>query len=430
MKANLPESGNPRIVIVGGGFGGLRLALDLANSNYQVVVLDKNNYHQFQPLFYQVATAGLEPSSIIFPFRRMFQKAKNLHFRLAEVQSISTDKKELITNLGSITYDFLVLATGAGTNFFGNERLAKLSYPMKSIGEALVLRNSLFLSFEHALASETEEEKEGYLNVVVVGGGPTGVEVAGTIAEMKRFILPRDYPEMDFSSMHISLVEGSPKVLNGMSEKSSKRALEYLQKLGVEVVLNAFVEDYDGKTVAIKGGKNISTRNLVWAAGIIGNKIVGLKEDDYVRGGRIKVNRYNQVESDPSVFAIGDVAYMETEKYPNGHPQVAQGAIQHGKNVGRNFLAMSKSHKLKKFEYKNLGSMATVGRNKAVVDLPKRHFSGFSAWLVWMVVHLRSILGIKNKFLVFLNWVWNYLTYNLSLRLIIQNPKREELKKD
>ncbi|MGJ8661561.1 MAG: NAD(P)/FAD-dependent oxidoreductase [Bacteroidota bacterium] len=430
MKANLPESNNPRIVIVGGGFGGLRLALDLSHSNYQVVVVDKNNYHQFQPLFYQVATAGLEPSSIIFPFRRMFQKAKNIHFRLADVKSVSTDKMVVETNLGDISYDYLVLATGAGTNFFGNERIAKLSYPMKSIGEALVLRNSLFLSFEHALASETEAEKEGYLNVVVVGGGPTGVEVAGTIAEMKRFILPRDYPEMDFSSMHITLVEGSPNVLNGMSAKSSIRSLEYLKKLGVEVKLNSFVQDYDGKTVSIKGGETVSTHNLVWAAGIIGNKVSGLKEEDYVRGDRIKVNRFNQVESDTSVYAIGDVAYMETEKYPNGHPQVAQTAIQQGKNVAKNFISMRKSNKLKRFEYKNLGSMATVGRNKAVVDLPNRHFSGFSAWAVWMLVHLRSILGIKNKFLVFLNWIWNYLTYNLSLRLIIQNPKREEPKEE
>jgi NADH dehydrogenase len=428
MKANIPSSEKKRIVIVGGGFGGLRLALDLSHSDYQVVVIDKNNYHQFQPLFYQVATAGLEPSSIIFPFRRMFQKAKNLHFRLAEVKSISTENKEIETNLGSINYDYLVLATGAGTNFFGNERIAKLSYPMKSIGEALVLRNSLFLSFENALASETQEEKEGFLNVVIVGGGATGVEVAGTIAEMKRFILPRDYPEMDFSSMHISLVEGSNKVLGAMTEKSSQRALEYLKKLGVEVILNAIVEDYDGHIVKIKGGENIPTHNLVWAAGIIGNKISGLKKDDYVRGGRIKVNRFNQVESDSSVFVIGDVAYMETEKYPNGHPQVAQVAIQHGKNVAKNFKFIVEKEKLKLFEYKNLGSMATVGRNKAVVDLPGRHFSGFLAWAVWMLVHLRSILGIKNKFLVFLNWTWNYLTYNLSLRLIIQNPKKEEPK--
>jgi NADH dehydrogenase len=427
MKANIPVTDKKRIVIVGGGFGGLRLALDLAHSEYQVVVIDKNNYHQFQPLFYQVATAGLEPSSIIFPFRRMFQKAKNLHFRLAEVSSISTDEKKIETNLGSIEYDYLVLATGAGTNFFGNERIAKLSLPMKSLGEALVLRNSLFLSFENALASETQEQKESYLNVVVVGGGATGVEVAGTIAEMKRFILPRDYPEMDFSSMRITLVEGSDKVLGGMSEKSSKQALEYLKKLGVQVILNAFVEDYDGHVVNIKG-QNISTQNLVWAAGIVGNKVSGLKDEEYVRGGRIKVNRLHQVESNQDVFVIGDVAYMETEKYPNGHPQVAQVAIQNGKNVAKNFKAIAKNDQLKKFEYKDLGSMATIGRNKAVVDLPNRHFSGFMAWAVWMLVHLRSILGIKNKFLVFLNWVWNYLTYNLSLRLIIQNPKREEPK--
>ena len=430
MRANIPASDNPRIVIVGGGFGGLRLAYDLAGSNYQVVLIDKNNYHQFQPLFYQVATAGLEPSSIIFPFRRMFQKIKNVHFRLAEVKNISAETKQISTNLGEITYDYLVLATGAGTNFFGNAHIEKLSYPMKSIGEALVLRNSLFLSFENALAAESEAEKEGFLNVVVVGGGPTGVEVAGTIAEMKRFILPRDYPEMDFSSMHISLVEGSPKVLNGMSEKSSKKSLEYLEKLGVEVKLNSIVEDYDGSTCFIKGGEKIDTRNLVWAAGIIGNKLQGLPEESYVRGGRIQVNRFNQVEGVEGVYVVGDVAYMPTEKYPNGHPQVAQGAIQQAKNLGKNFIAISNNKKQTQFEYKDLGSMATVGRNKAVVDLPKRHFSGFFAWLVWMVVHLRSILGMKNKFLVFLNWVWNYMTYNLSLRLIIQNPKREEVKED
>ncbi len=430
MRANLPESPNPRIVIVGGGFGGLRLAYDLSHSNYQVVLIDKNNYHQFQPLFYQVATAGLEPSSIVFPFRRMFQKAKNIHFRLAEVRNISTEKKQIETDLGQINYDFLVLATGAGTNFFGNERIAKLSFPMKTIGEALVLRNSLFLSFERALASETELEKESYLNVVIVGGGPTGVEVAGTIAEMKRFILPRDYPEMDFSSMHITLVEGSPRVLNGMSEKSSVKALEYLKKLGVEVKLNTIVQDYDGHVCFIMGGEKIYTHNLVWAAGIIGNKVSGLPNEIYVRGGRMEVDRYNMVKGSATVYALGDVAYMSTPNYPNGHPQVAQAAIQQARNLAKNFIALSKNHKIKEFEYKNLGSMATVGRNKAVVDLPKRHFSGFFAWAVWMLVHLRSILGKKNKFLVFLNWVWNYLTYNLSLRLIIQNPKREEVKPD
>ncbi|MEJ6492427.1 MAG: NAD(P)/FAD-dependent oxidoreductase [Flavobacteriales bacterium] len=426
MKANIPASDNPRIVIVGGGFGGLRLAYDLAGSDYQVVLIDKNNYHQFQPLFYQVATAGLEPSSIVFPFRRMFQKIKNVHFRLASVTHISTESKRITTDLGEIPYDYLVLATGAGTNFFGNEHIERLSFPMKSIGEALVLRNSLFLSFENALGAETEEEKERFLNVVVVGGGPTGVEVAGTIAEMKRFILPRDYPEMDFSSMHITLVESSPKVLNGMSEKSSIKSLEYLKKLGVEVRLNVIVEDYDGNTCFIKGGEQISTKNLVWAAGIIGNKVSGLQEESYVRGGRIQVNRFNQVDGPDGVYVLGDVAYMPTEKYPNGHPQVAQGAIQQARNLAKNLKAITQNKKLHQFEYKNLGSMATVGRNKAVVDLPKRHFSGFFAWLVWMVVHLRSILGKKNKFLVFLNWVWNYLTYNLSLRLIIQNPKREE----
>ena len=429
MKANIPESKYPRIVVIGGGFGGLRLVHDLAGTNYQVVLVDRINYHQFQPLFYQVATAGLEPSSIVFPFRRMFQKAKNVHFRLAEVKAISTVSKCVQTNLGDISYDYLVLATGAGTNFFGNEHIEKLSFPMKSIGEALVLRNSLFLSFENALVSETPEEKESFLNVVVVGGGPTGVEVAGTIAEMKRFILPRDYPEMDFSSMQITLVEGSSKVLNGMHEKSSAKALDYLEKLGVEVKLNSIVEDYDGETCFIKGGDKIQTHNLVWAAGIIGNKVTGLPDEAYARGGRMVVNSFNRVEGVEEVYALGDVAFMSTSDYPNGHPQVAQSAIQQARNLSKNFIARLDNKKEKPFKYKNLGSMATVGRNKAVVDLSKRQMSGFLAWLVWMIVHLRSILGIKNKFLVFINWIWNYLTYNLSLRLIIQNPKRESIEK-
>ncbi len=426
MKANIPASDNPRIVIVGGGFGGLRLAYDLAKTNYQVVLVDRNNYHQFQPLFYQVATAGLEPSSIAFPFRRMFQKAKNVHFRLTEVTNIDTKSKRIDTSIGDIGYDYLVLATGAGTNFFGNERIANKSMPMKSIGEALLLRNSLFLSFEKALSSVTSEQKEGFLNVVIVGGGPTGVEVAGTIAEMKKYILPRDYPEMDFTSMRITLVEGSPKVLNGMSEKSSATSLKYLKNLGVEVQLNSIVEDYDGEVCYIKGGNEIRTKNLVWAAGIVGNKLSGLPEAAYVKGGRIKVNRFNEVENTEGVLVIGDVAYMETPKYKNGHPQVAQTAIQQARNLAKNFKAQLRGKKNLEFEYNDLGSMATVGKNKAVVDLPKRHFSGFFAWAVWMLVHLRSILGTKKKFLIFLNWVWNYFTYNLSLRLIIQSPKRKD----
>lgn len=429
MKANIPASKKPRIVIIGGGFGGLRLAYDLVKSDYQVVLIDKNNYHQFQPLFYQVATAGLEPSSIVFPFRRMFQKAKNIHFRLTEVKSINTESKSIETDLGDIAYDHLVLAQGAGTNFFGNEQVEKHSLPMKSIGEALVLRNSLLRSFENALSSLTDKERDGYLNVVIVGGGATGVEVAGTIAEMKRFILPRDYPELDFSSMRITLVEGSAKVLNGMSEKSSKQSLNYLEKLGVDVILNSFVEDYDGEVCYIKGGKEFRTRNLVWAAGIVGNSLSGLSEDTYVRGGRVKVDRLNKINGAAEVYAVGDIAYMETPKYPKGHPQVAQTAIQQAKNVAKNFKALTANKKQKEFEYKDLGSMATVGRNKAVVDLPKRHFSGFFAWVVWMLVHLRSILGTKNKFLVFLNWVWNYFTYNLSLRLIIENPKKKNKEK-
>ena len=423
MDANIPISEKKRVVIVGGGFGGLKLAQEILKSDFQVVLVDRNNYHQFQPLFYQVATAGLEPSSIAFPFRKIFHDEKNFHFRLTDVKNIQTENKIVETTIGNIQYDYLVIATGADTNFFGNQRIKERALPMKSIAEALALRNTIFQRLEDAINSVNEEERQKCLNIVVVGGGATGVEVAGTLAEMRSFILPKDYPEMDFSKMKIVLLEGSPRVLNAMSEVSCVKAKEYLIKLGVEVYNNTHVLDYDGEYVELKEGEKIPTKTLIWAAGIIGNRISGLLEKSDAPGGRVFVDTFNQVADCENVFVLGDVACMISDEYPRGHPQMAQPAIQQGKNLGENFKRIFNGKPLKPFKYKNLGSMATVGRNKAVVELPNYNFQGFFAWVVWLVVHLKSILGIKNKFVVFLNWVWNYITYNLSLRLIIKPRK-------
>lgn len=422
MNANIPISQHKRVVIVGGGFGGLKLAHDILNADYQVVLIDRNNYHQFQPLLYQVATAGLEPSSIAFPFRKIFQKKEEFHFRLTEVIKIDPVQKFVETAIGNISFDYLIIATGADTNFFGNQQIAQNSMPMKSVSEALLLRNTFFQRMEDALNSTIDEEREMCMNIVIVGGGATGVEVAGTLAEMRSYILPKDYPEMDFRAMKIILLEGSPRVLNAMSDVSSKKAREYLIKLGVEVRTDTQVVEYDGAYVKLKEGETIPTRTLVWAAGIIGNTIPGLSEDVYSRG-RILVNEFNQVKDSDGIFAIGDVACMVSEKFPRGHPQMAQPAIQQGKNLAKNLKNLKKNQALIPFVYKDLGSMATIGRNKAVVELPNYKFQGFFAWAIWMIVHLKSLLGVKNKFLVFLNWVWNYFTYNLSLRLIIRSKK-------
>ena len=420
MKANLPETQNPRIVIVGGGFAGLKLARSLALKKFQVVLIDKNNFHQFQPLFYQVATAGLEPSSIAFPFRKMFQNIKNVHFRMGMVNHINHQEKFLETSFGKVNFDKLVLATGADTNFFGNANIAKYALPMKSVSEALSIRNAILQNYERALSEDYPEKIQSLLNIVVVGGGPTGVEVSGTLAEMKRIILPKDYPELNFDSMNIYLVEASPKVLGTMSEVSSTKSKSYLENLGVKVMLNTFVTNYNGDVVEFQNGEKIETKTLIWAAGIIGNMIKGLPEDLWVRGGRLKVNALN--EALPNIYALGDLAYMEEDKkFPTGHPQVAQVAMQQAQNLAKNLI----NNKAKPFQYKDLGSMATVGRNLAVVELPIKKFQGFLAWIFWMLVHLMQIVGVKNKVFIFINWFWNYVTYDQSLRLILK-PKTKE----
>jgi len=425
---NIPEVSKPRVVIVGGGFAGLNLADKMSKMNYQVVLIDKNNFHQFQPLFYQVAMAGLETSSILFPLRKLFQKRKNVFIRVTTVTSVDTQHKRVHTLLGELEYDHLVIAIGADTNFFGNKQIARKAFSMKTVGEALTLRNKIFYDYERAITTKDYNERQGLIDIVIVGGGPTGVEVAGALAEMKKYILPKDYSELDCEEIDIYLIQGGNCLLKGMSEEASKKAEEFLTKLGVIIKLNSRVEDFDGKHVFIKGGEKIQSNKVIWAAGIKGNTIKGLPEDSIVWGQRIKVDRENKVVGLSDVYAIGDIAYMEEPDYPKGHPQVAQVAIQQAKNLAKNFKLISKGKSPSFFKYNNLGSMATIGRNRAVVDLPRFKFQGFFAWVIWLFVHLFSLIGMKNRLFVFINWVWNYFTYDQSLRLIIRphNRKTEE----
>jgi NADH:ubiquinone reductase (H+-translocating) len=426
MSPNIPKTNQKRVVIVGAGFGGLQLAQRLANSNdFQIVLIDKNNYHQFQPLFYQVAMAGLEPSSIAFPLRKVFQSYANVHVRVTGVSRVNTETQTVETKIGTIDYDFLVLAMGTTTNFFGMQNIIDNAMPMKSVSEALALRNRLLQNFEDALAAESLEERQGLMNVVIVGGGPTGVEIAGTLAEMKRHILPKDYPELNFDAMQIYLYESSAEVLEVMSDEASVAAKKYLTDLGVNLRLGIRITDFDGKYATTNSGDKLRANNLIWAAGVKPNSIDGLPAEIFGRGGRMKVNEFNQIEGFKNIFALGDLALMTEEKYPNGHPQLAQPAIQQGKLLAKNLKQIVIGQSPKAFVYKDLGSMATVGRNLAVVDLPFWKFQGFFAWLTWMFVHLIAIVGVKNRLLIFINWLWNYVTYDQSLRLIIK-PKIDQ----
>jgi NADH:ubiquinone reductase (H+-translocating) len=421
-----------KLTIIGGGFGGLRLARKLANKpGFDITLIDRFNYHQFQPLFYQVATAGLDASNISFPLRKVFHKSKNVHFRMADVQRVDTAAKLVHTDVGSFGYDVLVLATGCGTNFFGNETLARHAYPMKSTVEALQLRHRLLHNFEDALTETDPLRLQRLMTVVVVGGGPTGVELSGAIADMRKYVLPKDYPELDFAQMRIYLLEGTAKTLGAMSEKSAAQSRQYLEKLGVTVLTNTLLKEYDGQTVLLQNGTAIESGLVIWAAGIKGNVPAGIDNGLIARGQRIKVNRMNQVDGMADVFAIGDLAYMEEPAWPNGHPQVAPVAIQQADLLAKNlrFMEMkSGAGQLEQFVYEDKGSMATVGRNLAVVDMPKPklHLGGFLAWLIWMGLHLMLILGVKNRFFVFCNWLYNYITYDQNLRLIFREFYREK----
>jgi NADH:ubiquinone reductase (H+-translocating) len=426
MMANLPDNGQKRVVIVGAGFGGLKLARYLTNKPFQVVLIDKNNYHSFQPLFYQVATAGIEPSAISFPLRKIFQGCRNIHVRMAKVRRILPDKNEIETSIGNLRYDYLVLAMGAGNNFFGNTSVSKYAFPMKSVGESLGLRNTILNNFEKALNHPEPGMQERLMNIVVVGGGPTGVEISGALAEMKRYVLPKDYPELDFSRMRIFLVESGPRVLRGMSERSSARALVYLERLGVTVMLGNLVKDFDGETVWLDNNRQLAAHTLIWAAGIKANYIDGMDCGLVARGNRTMVDSFNRAEGTDNIFAIGDAAYMTEKNYPNGHPQVAQVAIQQARTLSRNLQNLQKGKPLKPFRYIDFGTLATVGRNRAVVDLAVVRFQGLLAWFFWMFIHLMAIVGVKNRLLIFINWAYYYFTYDQSLRLIIK-PKMKEV---
>jgi NADH dehydrogenase len=429
-KINIPESSRERIVIVGGGFGGLQLARKLTRKDqYQVVLIDKNNYHQFQPLFYQVAMAGLEPSSIVFPFRKLFQGKKNIYIRVTEVTSIDPIKKTLQTPLGFCNYDHVIIATGANTNFFGNENIAKHAIPMKSVSEALYLRNNILDDYEDALTTPDYEPRQELVDIVIVGGGPTGVELAGSLAEMKKHVLPKDYPELNIEEeVDIYLIQSGGELLKGFSPESSEKALKYLEGMGVSVLLNSRVTDFDGNLVHLKDGRSIPTQKVIWAAGIKGMPVDGLPETCITYGNRLAVDRFGKVKDTEDIYAVGDVAYMEEPDWPKGHPQVAQVAMQMGGNLAKNFTNRIKGKEEIPFTYNDKGSMATVGRARAVVDVPKPkfHFGGFFAWLLWLIVHLFAILGTRNKIFVFINWVVNYINYNQSLRLIIK-PKIKKL---
>lgn len=421
MKANIEHTDKKRIVIVGGGLGGLELAFKLVDDDYQVVLVDKNNYHQFPPLIYQVASGGLEPSSISFPFRRLFQGKKDFFFRMAKVESVNTDKKIINTTVGEIDYDYLVMAFGAKTNFFGNKDIEATTLPMKSVSEAMRLRNTILRNLELALTEEDPARKQALMNIVVVGGGASGVEIAGAVAEMKKNIIARDYPDLDSSQMHIYLVNAVDRLLSAMDPVSSKRAERDLKELHVHIRQPQFATEYKDGILKTSGGLEIPTQTVIWVSGICANTVEGFPAESIGHAGRFLTDRFCRVKGVKDVYAIGDVSLVEgDEEYPLGHPQLAQVAMQQAKTVAKNFKAMSKGKELKPFKYKNLGVMATIGRNHAVAEISGKKFGGFPAWALWLVVHLRSILGVKNKTFILLNWVWNYINYKQSLRLILK----------
>ena len=414
-----------KVIILGAGFAGLQLARRIKSSDYETILIDQYNFHQFQPLFYQVATGRLEPSAISFPLRKVFQGEKHVHVRIAKVKEVDMQQQLVKTEEGDFNYDYLVIATGCTSNFFGNKNFERYAFPMKSTNEAIALRNRILLNFEDAL-SATGGELEEIMNIVVAGGGATGVELAGSLAEMKKNVLPRDYPDMDFSRLNIFLIEGGPHTLQNMSDASQRKSYEYLENMGVKILVNTLAQDFDGKTLTLKDGSAIRTRNMIWTAGVMGNVPPGIPKELVVRGNRIKVDVYNRVEGTTNVFAIGDIAYMENKDYPKGHPQLANVAINQAKNLAGNFKKLLRNQPMHTFEYKNPGTMATVGKHKAVVDLPFMSFQGRLAWFTWMFLHLMLILSVKSKLTIFINWAISYFTNDTTLRLILL-PTRKEI---
>jgi NADH dehydrogenase len=433
-RTRIADLGKPRIIVIGGGFGGLEVIKGLQGLKAQVVLFDKYNHHTFQPLLYQVATSGLETNSIVAPFRKLFGGQQDFYFRLGEVKRIRPEENYIETSIGGVKYDYLVIATGAVTNFYGMDEVAKNSSSMKNIVDATKLRNKIIRQLEYALLTEDVEVMNSLMDFVIVGGGPTGVELAGALTELKKNVFPKDYKELDMRQMDIHLVEASPRLLNGMSTQAGEKANQFLNEMGVKVHLNAAVKSYDGYEVVLSTGERLISRSLIWAAGVKGNPVEGIGAEAISRGNRILVDEYNRVKGHDNIFAIGDVALMEgDEKFPKGHPMMAPPAQQQGKLVAKNISNLINKKPIKAFSYFDKGSMATVGRHKAVVDLGKIRFQGFFAWYVWMFVHLMSIVGFRNKVFTFFSWMWNYFSYDRSNRLIIgrneEKINQEELTK-
>lgn len=414
----------PKIVIVGAGFGGLSIAKSFKNKNVDVLLIDQNNYHNFQPLMYQIATGGLEPDSIAYPIRRIFRSYKNVAFRMAKVNNVNTQSNIIETSIGEFKFDYLVIATGSDTNYFNFEAVKDNLLTLKSIPDALNLRSFIFQNLEKALINQKDEHNNKLLNIAIVGGGPAGIELAGAIAEMKRFVIPKDFPDLDISEMDINLYEASPKLLSVMSQQASNKSLEYLQSLGVNVHLNARVANYDGTNLILQDKTTFKTDTVIWTAGVKGNPINGLPSSSMV-GNRIAVNQYNQVLNTNSVFAIGDVASHTTKNNPKGLPMLAPVAQQQGKLLAKNIINLINNKPIEPFVYKDKGTMATIGRRKAVVDLPKWKFQGTFAWLVWMFIHIMSLVGFRNRAVAFMDWMTNYFTYDRPLGLIIRPYKKK-----
>jgi NADH:ubiquinone reductase (H+-translocating) len=411
-----------KIIVIGGGFAGIQFVRKIDKKHFDVLLIDKHNHHMFQPLFYQVATSQIEPSTISFPLRNIFKNKKDIQIRMARFQGIDLEKKQVITHIGNFDYDYLVLAHGCKTNFFGNAELEKNSLTLKTTYDAIKIRNHIIRVFEKAIIV-SDDKKERYNNIVIVGGGPTGVELAGAFAEIKKKVLPKDYPGIDFSNFNIYLIEGSGSTLMNLSLTAQNASMEYLNQMGIKVKVNVTVKNFDGQKALLSNGEEITTSTVIWAAGITGNRTQGLPESSKGPGKRIRVDLFNKVLGCEDIYAIGDIAYMETAKYPKGHPQVANVAINQAKLLAKNFSASEKNSKLIEFEYKDLGSMATIGNYKAVVDLPFIHFKGYPAWVVWMFLHLMLILSVRNKLIIFINWAWKFVTQDTSLRLILTQDK-------
>ncbi len=427
LSLTIPKSDLPRVVIIGGGFGGLKLAKGLRKTNVQVVLLDRNNFHTFQPLLYQVATAGLEPDSIAGPLRQSFEGNPNYFFRMVKVTGIDPEKNEIETTVGNLAYDYLVIASGSVTNYFGNDQIKKRVLPLKKIVHALDLRSHILQNFEQAVLTKDKSKLQQMMNIVVVGGGPTGVEVCGALSELKKHILPRDYPDLDFSGMNIYLIEGTDRLLNGMSKASGDNSLKYMKRLGIDVHLNTMVEGYENEVVKLSNG-NIESSTVIWSAGVKGNVLDGI-DTSAIEHNRLVVDEFNCVVGSNNIFAIGDVAMMKSEEFPNGHPMLAPVAMQQGVHLAKNLKKSFTKKKMIPFSYFDKGSMATIGRNKAVVDMPGGfHVKGLLAWLIWMFIHILYLIGFRNKLIALNNWIWSYLTYDKGTRLIIRTFHRNKMK--